>query len=130
MIINILLLLIIIITIITPAEFQALHFEVRFSSTRSIKGPFKHPFKHAPFRCPFWQSSFRLRMPFEPSRLPGPGPALLYIPQREVQWKQGVVIYTMLYTSLLYDTTPIHCTPLPLHPPVMNTHLRIFLLVS
>ena len=27
----------------------------------------------------------------------------------------------ILYTSLLYDTTPIHCTPLPLHPPVMNT---------
>ena len=29
----------------------------------------------------------------------------------------------MLYTSLLYNTTPIHCTPLPLHPPVMNTQL-------
>ena len=27
----------------------------------------------------------------------------------------------MLYTSLLYNATPIHCTPLPLHPPVMNT---------
>ena len=27
----------------------------------------------------------------------------------------------LLYTSLLYSTTPIHCTPLPLHPPVMNT---------
>ena len=26
-------------------------------------------------------------------------------------------------TSLLYNTTPIHCTPLPLHPPVMNTHI-------
>ena len=39
------------------------------------------------------------------------------IHQRGVQWKQGVVIYMMLYTSLLYDTTPIHCTPLPLHPP-------------
>ena len=23
----------------------------------------------------------------------------------------------MLYTSLLYNATPIHCTPLPLHPP-------------
>ena len=28
----------------------------------------------------------------------------------------------MSCTSLLYDTTPIHCTPLPLHPPLMNTH--------
>ena len=46
----------------------------------------------------------------------------VYIPQRGVQRKQGVVIYMTLYTSLLYNTTPIHCTPLPLHPPVMNTH--------
>ena len=30
-------------------------------------------------------------------------------------------MYMMLYTSLLYNTTPIHCTPLPLHPPLMNT---------
>ena len=44
------------------------------------------------------------------------------IRQRGVQWKQGVVMYMMLYTTLLYDSTPIHCTPLPLHPPVMNTH--------
>ena len=44
------------------------------------------------------------------------------IHQRGVQWKQGVVIYTILYTSLLYHTTPIHCTSLPLHPPVMNAH--------
>ena len=42
------------------------------------------------------------------------------IHQRGVQWKQGVVICMMLHTSLLYDTTPIQCTPLPLHPPVMN----------
>ena len=48
-------------------------------------------------------------------------PGNFYIPQRGVQWKQGVAIYMMLYTSLLYNTTPIHCTPLPLHPPVMNT---------
>ena len=40
----------------------------------------------------------------------------LKIHQRGVQWKQGVGIYMMLYTSLLYNTTPIHCTPLPLHP--------------
>ena len=26
-----------------------------------------------------------------------------------------------LYTSLLYSTTPIHCTPLRLHPPLVNT---------
>ena len=38
-----------------------------------------------------------------------------------VQWKQGVVIYLMSYISLLDNTPPIHCTPLPLHPPVMNT---------
>ena len=37
-------------------------------------------------------------------------------------------IYMMLSTSslyntacLLYNTTPIHCTPVPLHPTVMNT---------
>ena len=46
------------------------------------------------------------------------------IHQRGVQWKQGVVICMMLYTSLFYNTTPIHCTPLPLHPPVMNTQRR------
>ena len=47
----------------------------------------------------------------------------LYILQRGVQWKQGVVVYIILYTSLLYNTTPIHCTPLPLHRPVMNTQI-------
>ena len=53
-------------------------------------------------------------------------PSLLFqrfkIHQKGVQWKQGVVIYMMLYTSSLYNTTAIHCTLLPLHPPVMNTH--------
>ena len=44
----------------------------------------------------------------------------VYILQRGVQWKQGVVICMVLYTILLYDTTPIHCTPLRLHPPLMN----------
>ena len=43
------------------------------------------------------------------------------IHQRGVQWKQGVVICMVLHTSLLYNPTPIRCTPLPLHPPVMNT---------
>ena len=46
----------------------------------------------------------------------------LYIPQRGVQWKQGVVIYMTLYASLLYNTTPIHCTPDPLHPPLLSIH--------
>ena len=41
--------------------------------------------------------------------------------QRGVQWKQGIVICMTLCISLLHNTTPIHCTPLPLHPPVMNT---------
>ena len=31
-------------------------------------------------------------------------------------------MYMMLSTSLSYDTTPIRCNPLPLHPPVINTH--------
>ena len=31
------------------------------------------------------------------------------------------VSYMMLYTSLLSNTAPIHCTPLPLHPPC-NEH--------
>ena len=47
--------------------------------------------------------------------------AYVKIHQRGVQWKQGVVTCMQLYTSLSYNTTPIHCTPLPLHPPVMNT---------
>ena len=46
----------------------------------------------------------------------------LKIHQRGVQWKQGAVICMVLHTSLPHDTTPFHCTPLPLHPPVMNTH--------
>ena len=41
---------------------------------------------------------------------------------RGVQWKQGVVICMLLYTSSSHNTTPIHCTPLRLHPSVMNTH--------
>ena len=45
---------------------------------------------------------------------------LFYIPQRGVQWTQGVVIYLTLYTSLLCNTTPIHCTPDPLHPPLQS----------
>ena len=46
--------------------------------------------------------------------------APFHIPQRGVEWKQGVVIYIMLYTSLLYNTTPIHFTPDPLHPPLQS----------
>ena len=43
------------------------------------------------------------------------------IHQRGAQWKQGVVICMLSYTSLLCNATPIHCTPFPLHPPLMNT---------
>ena len=53
---------------------------------------------------------------------------VLKIHQRGSQWKQGVVIYMMIYTSSLYNTAPIHGTPLPLHPPVMNTQVRRILL--
>ena len=49
-------------------------------------------------------------------------PRNIYILQRGVQWKQGVVNYLILYTILLYNTTPIHCTPDPLHPPLQNIH--------
>ena len=34
-----------------------------------------------------------------------------------MQWKQGVVVYIVLYIVLSNNTTPIHCTPLRLHPP-------------
>ena len=49
----------------------------------------------------------------------GPGSEIggVKIHQRGVQWKQGVVVYIILYVVLLYNTTPIHCTPLRLHPP-------------
>ena len=49
-------------------------------------------------------------------------PPEIKIRQRGVQLKQGAVICMLLFTSLLYDTSPIHCTPLPLHLPAMNTH--------
>ena len=52
-------------------------------------------------------------------------PPYLYILQMGVQWNQGVVIYMTLYTSLLYSTTPIHCTPDPLHPPLQSIHYQI-----
>ena len=48
----------------------------------------------------------------------------VYILQRGVQWKQGVVNYMRLHTSLCYNTTPIHCTPLPLHPPLLSIQTR------
>ena len=48
--------------------------------------------------------------------------APLYILQRGVQWKQGVVVCMALYTCLLYNTTPIHCTPDPLHPSLQSIH--------
>ena len=48
---------------------------------------------------------------------------LIYILQRGVQWKQGVVVYMTLYTSLLHNTTPIHCNPLRLHPSLQSIQL-------
>ena len=48
----------------------------------------------------------------------------LKIHQRGVQGKHGVVIYMMLHTILSYNTTPIHCTPLPLHPLLRNAQRR------
>ena len=48
----------------------------------------------------------------------------LYILQRGVQWKEGVVVYIILQAALLYNSTPIHCTPLRLHPPLQSIHLR------
>ena len=68
------------------------------------------------------QPTIKLRSVPEPALRLEPAPSeLLKIYQRGVQWKQGVVVYMMLYTTLLYNTTPIHCTPLRLHPPLMNT---------
>ena len=52
----------------------------------------------------------------------GPGTAIK-IHQRGVQWVQGVVICMMLHASALYETSPIHCTPLRLHPPTIDTSL-------
>ena len=77
-----------------------------FSVLRSAVSPFS-PFRRRArsFRFP----TFRLN---------------IKIHQRGVQWKQGVVIYIMLYTILLYKTIPIHCTPLRLHPPLMNTQIQ------
>ena len=58
------------------------------------------------------------RAAYAVSRAANPGSLCFKIPQREVQWKQGAVIYMMRCTSLSYNTTPIHCTPLRLHPPL------------
>ena len=49
----------------------------------------------------------------------------LYILQRGVQLEQGVVIWMVLYIILLYNTTPIHCTPLRLHPPLQSIHWEL-----
>ena len=63
------------------------------------------------------------RQPLIYDRFPTP-PRSVKIHQRGVQWKQGVVVHIVLQAVLLYNTTPIHCTPLPLHPPLMNTQTR------
>ena len=63
--------------------------------------------------CPgVFQVAFRRPDPLQPKSFK--------IHQRGVQWKQGVEIYMTLCISLLCNTAPIHCTPLPLHPPVMK----------
>jgi len=41
-----------------------------------------------------------------------------------VQWKQGVMMFSMLHTLLLRNATPNHYTPIPLHPPLMNLQVR------
>ena len=51
-----------------------------------------------------------------------PGSGRLKIHQRGVQWKQGVVVYILWCIVLLNNTTPIHCTPLRLHPPMPSIH--------
>ena len=58
------------------------------------------------------------------NELGGGAAEVIKIQQRGVQWKQGVVVYMMLLAVLLYNTTPIHCTPLRLHPSLMNTQVR------
>ena len=42
------------------------------------------------------------------------------IQHRGVQWKQGVVAYVILCVVSLHNATPVHRTPLPLHPPLLN----------
>ena len=71
-----------------------------------------------PFQTCFFVSSWFMKCRMLKLLL---APTLFKIHQRGVQWKQGVVICMMLYTRLLHNTTPIHCTPLALHHPVMNT---------
>ena len=43
----------------------------------------------------------------------------MYMCMHACMWKQGVVVYIILYVVVVYNTTPIHCTPLRLHPHVM-----------
>ena len=57
-------------------------------------------------------------------------PAVVFkIHPRGVQWNQGVVVHITLLAVLLYDTTPIHCTRLPLHPPLMKTCIYIYIYI-
>ena len=44
--------------------------------------------------------------------------------QRGVQRKQGVVVHIIRKAVSLHNATPIRCTPLRLHPPVVNTQNR------
>ena len=63
--------------------------------------------------APWWQLAAHFG-----GRPPKTGVVKIY--QRGVQWKQAAVIYMMLYTSLSYNDTPIHCTPLPLPPRLIS----------
>jgi len=49
----------------------------------------------------------------------------LKIQQRRVQWKEGVVMFSILHTLSLHNATPNHYTPIPLHPPLLNTQDRL-----
>ena len=46
----------------------------------------------------------------------------VYVLQRGVRWKQGVVVYILSRAVLLFNNTPIHRTPLPTHPSPHNEY--------
>jgi len=70
----------------------------------------------------------RLGSAARPAAWSRPLPRGASLPEREsrfskggVQWKQGVVASVMLCTASLENAAPNHCTPLPLHPTLLNT---------
>ena len=72
-----------------------------------------------------WKSAFSRSLQQTSVGNRSPYPLLSTFCKGGVQWKQGVVVYMTLYTSLLYNITPIHCTHLPLHPPLLSIHTRV-----